>query len=233
MSSNDFNAILKYPFSGQQWFVRICLQGAVLMLLCPFLIGIPFLNGFVLSITKKGIDGATDYPTWSDWGTYWRIGWKALAVNFVYMIPIFAVFLTYFAIVLIPIIIGQSTGAEEVAAIGGIFGAIGMVGLYLMMFVYMIFFALVQMATAPLLAQDLPMSSAFQFKHYIFPYIKANIVNMILAWLLSYLAGLVANVGMLFFFIGLFLTMPLAFALVAYANGLIYRLSTIKYNVQH
>ncbi|EKD78460.1 MAG: hypothetical protein ACD_41C00345G0008 [uncultured bacterium] len=232
LSGSDFNFIIKYPFSGKDWFVRICLQGAVLMLLCPFLIGIPFFTGFVMTITRRGIDGSADYPGWNEWGLFWKRGWKALVINFVYYIPILVIFFTYFAVVLIPILIGTATEVDEIAAIGAIFGAFGMVLLYACLFFYMIFFAVVQMATAPLIALDVPLSASFQFKQYIWPYIKANALNLVLAWLISYIAGLVAAMGMVFLFFGLFLTLPIAVAITAYAHGVIYRISPVKYKGQ-
>lgn len=231
LSGNDFTAILKYPWSGKNWFVNICLQGAVLMLLCPFLLGIPFFTGFVISLTRQGIAGSQDYPTW-EWGTYWQRGWKALVINFVYYIPLLAILLTYFAVVLIPLLIGEASGVDELVALSALFGMFGMIILYVCLFAYAIFFAIVQIATAPLVALDLPLAAAFQFKQYIWPYLKANVVNLLLAWLISYLAGLVAMVGIVFFFIGIFLTLPLAIAITAYAHGVIYRISPVKYNVQ-
>ncbi|EKD79451.1 MAG: hypothetical protein ACD_41C00067G0001, partial [uncultured bacterium] len=210
----------------------ICLQGAVLLLLSLFLIGIPFYIGFVMTITRRGIDGSDDYPGWNEWGLFWKRGWKAIAINFIYYIPILVIFFTYFALVFVPILIGAATEVEEVAAVGAIFGAFGMIVLYACMFFYMIFFAVVQMATTPLIALDLPFSAGFQFKHYIWPYVKANALNLVLAWLISYIAGLVATLGMIFLFLGLFFTLPIAVAIMAYAHGVIYRISPIKYQGQ-
>lgn len=202
------------------------------MFLSGFLIGLPFFVGFMMSFTRRGIDGSTDYPNW-EWGVYWRRGWKALAINLVYYVPLLALFFTYFAIVAVPLLIGEASGVDELAAVSALFGMFGMIILYACMFVYAIFFAIVQMATAPVVALDLPVSAGFQFKHYIWPYLKANVVNLVLAWLIGYLAGLVSMVGMIFLFVGMFLTMPLALAITAYANGVVYRNSSVKYNVQH
>ncbi|MBI4406925.1 MAG: DUF4013 domain-containing protein [Candidatus Kerfeldbacteria bacterium] len=233
LSSEQFNEIIKYPFSGKDWFIRISLQGALLALLCPFLIGIPFLAGFVITHTRRGIDGSLDYPSWNDWGLYWSRGWRALAVNVVYYLPILALFVTYMVVAVIPLVVGAVTESDALMAVGSILAMLGSVVLYACMFVYAIFYSLVQMATAPLVALDLPIAASFQLKHYVWPYMKANIVNMILAFLITYLCALVANIGLLLLFIGIFFTFPIAVAMMAYANGLIYRISTVKYPASH
>lgn len=230
LSGEDFNRIIKYPFVGKDWFVHICLQGALLLFLCIFLIGIPFLTGFIISITRQGIDGSNIYPSWGDWGLYWKRGWKALAVNLIYYLPLAAMFFIYVSLVVIPLLLGAITETEVLAAIGSLIGALGVFVLYFFMFIYVFCFAVIQMVTAPLLALDYPISASFQFSRYIWPYIKANAVSLLLAWLIGYLAGLLANVGLLFLFFGVVFTIPLAMAIMAYANGTIYRISEVKYH---
>lgn len=233
LTSEQFNEIIKYPFSGKDWFVRICLQGALLSFLCPFLVGIPLLAGFVITHTRRGIDGSLDYPSWNDWGLYWARGWRSIAVNVIYYLPILALFITYLVVAIVPLVVGAVTESEGLAVVGSILAILGSMVLYACLFAYAIFFSLVQMATAPLVALDLPIAAAFQFKQYVWPYIKANIVNMILAFLISYLCALIANIGLLLLFIGIFFTFPVAIAMMAYANGLIYRISTVKYPASH
>lgn len=232
LTSEQFNEIIRYPFTGKDWFVRICLQGALLVFLCPFLVGIPLLAGFVITHTRRGIDGSLDYPSWNDWGVYWSRGWRSLAVNILYYLPIVALFMTYLVVAIVPLVVGAATDSEGLAVIGSILAMLGSIVLYIFLFVYAIFFSLVQMATAPLVALDLPISAAFQLKQYVWPYIKGNIVNMILAFLISYLCALVANIGLLLLFVGILFTFPLAIAVMAYANGVIYRISTVKYSTQ-
>lgn len=227
ITSQHFNEILRYPISGKDWLVRVALQGAVLMLLCPFLVGIPLLTGLMVAHTKRGIDGSNDYPNW-EWGTYWNLGWKAIAVNFLYYLPILALIGIYLITIVLPLFIAAVTKTPEVATVSGMFGMMGMMIIYPMLFLYAIFYAAVQMAVSPKLAAGASLNATLQFKGYIWPYLKANVLNMLLVYLIGYLASLVASLGVLFMFIGVFLTMPFGIALMAYGNGVIYRLSTVK-----
>lgn len=228
ITGQHFNEIIRYPISGKDWFVKVGLQGALLLLLCPVLVGIPLLAGFIAAHTQRGIQGSLDYPDWKDWGLYWQLGWKSLAVNLLYYLPLVGLWLIYFVIILVPILIGAIAGESEIAALGGLLGMMGLFIVYPLMFVYLIFYVAIQMATGPKIASGATIAQAISWKHYIWPYLKANAINLLIVYLIGYLASLVAMVGMFALFIGLFVTMPFAFALLGYAHGVVYRLSTVK-----
>lgn len=228
LTGQHFNEILRYPVSGKDWFVKVGLQGAILIMLCPFLVGIPLLSGFIAAHTQRGITGSKDYPDWKDWGAYWTLGWKTLAASLLYYLPLVFLWGIYLVIVLIPIAIGAATNSEEVAAVGAIFGMGGLFIIYPLMFVYLIFYVGIQMAIGPKIAAGASIGEAINWKHYIWPYIKANFLHLLIIYLMSYFASLIAMVGMVALFVGLLLTMPFALALMGYAHGVAYRLSTVK-----
>jgi hypothetical protein len=228
ITGDHLNEILRYPFTGKDWLVKIALQGAVLLILCPFLVGMPLLAGFICAHAKRGIDNSMDYPGWNEWGTYWKLGWKAIAVNLVYYLPILALIGMYVIVVLIPVLFGVVFESGELAAAAGIIGWVGMVSLYPLMFIYAIFYTAIQMATNAKIASGASINEALQWKSYIWPYIKYNALNLLILYLIAYLASMVSMVGMFFLFIGLFFTLPFALALMSYGHGVIYRLSAVK-----
>ncbi|MDP3970867.1 MAG: DUF4013 domain-containing protein [bacterium] len=91
ITSDHFLEILKYPFQDKQWFSKLILQGAVLFMLSMIFVGIPFMAGYVIVLKQKAIDSDSSLSGWSDWGNYWKLGWKSILVGFVYALPIFFV----------------------------------------------------------------------------------------------------------------------------------------------
>ncbi len=228
LTGQHFNEILRYPFTGKDWFVKISLQGALIIMLCPFLIGIPLLSGFVAAHTQRGIKGTNDYPDWKDWGLYWTLGWKILAANLLYYLPFLFLIGVYLLIILVPIAIGAATNSPDLVVLGSVLGSMGMFVLYPLMFVYLIFYIPIQMAVGAKIAAGAKFSQAVDWKQYIWPYIKSNGLHLLVIYLIGYFASLLSMVGMVALFAGILLTMPLSFALMGYAHGVGYRLSTVK-----
>lgn len=226
-TGQDIAAIFKYPIQDPQWFSKLILQGAVLSFLCFFLVGIPFLMGFILMITKRSIENNTTLPDWSDWGMYWRLGWRGIATQFLYMLPLL---IMWFFVVMFFIAAIALTSYDESFGILMIPNGILYLVAYLVTFLYSLALSFfVQPTYSALLAVGAPIRACFRFKEFIWPYTKANIANLLLGLLLIYLASMIASFGMFFFFIGYFFTFPYALAITGYIHGLIYRQSPIQY----
>lgn len=225
LNAQDLSTVLKAPFQDKQWGVNLVLQGAVLTFFSFFLIGIPFLSGFILAITRNAIKGDTTLPNWQ-LGQYFTDGMKMLAAGIVYLLPIWAAWFVVGILFIVSILL---TEQDDVFAFLTIISAVLMMALYALTFLYSLALMFVQPAYIPLLALGAPFKACFQFKGYIWPYIKQNIANILLGILFSYLAGMIASIGMVFLFVGYFFTFPYALAVIGNIHGLVYRRSALQY----
>lgn len=227
LSGQNIEDVFTHPFKDKDWFFKLFLQGAVLMLLSFFLIGIPFLLGFLITMTKRAIANDSKLPDWSDWGQYWRLGWRTMAVQFLYMLPL----LLLWCVVLL--FFGASialTSYDDHFAVLTLVSSLFFFVTYLLTFLYSLTMGwVVYPVYMALLAVGAPIKDCFRIKAYVWPYIKANIGNIILGALLIYLAGMIASLGIFFLFVGYLFTLPYALAIMANVHGLIYRQSPIKY----
>lgn len=220
ISSSDFQTILKYPFSDKLWFSRLCLQGGLLLFLTFFLIGIPFLTGYMIRCTQKAMRGEVGLPSWSEWGLFWKLGWKTLWVGLVYSSPLVLAWLVGGGIAVGGFVLAEYENEFEplIAISIGI-----LVLLYGLTFLFSITMWFVQPAYIPLLAQGKTTRECLALRRHIWPYVKENFVNILIIVAIIYLSGLVAALGLVFFGIGYFLTFPYSLAVTGYAYGLVYR----------
>lgn len=225
LTSQDLTTVLKAPFQDKQWGVNLVLQGAVLTFFSFLIIGLPFLSGFIVAITRNAINGDHTLPNWQ-LGQYFKDGLKLFAVGIIYLLPMW---IAWFIVILLFVVSILLTEQDDVFAFLTIISSIVMMALYAVTFLYSLALALVQPVYMPLLAIGAPFRACFQFKEYIWPFIKQNIGNILLGLLFSYLAGLIASVGMIFFFVGYFFTFPYALAVIGNVHGLVYRQSALQY----
>lgn len=225
INSQQFSEIIKYPFQDPQWFSRLCLQGAVLMLLSFMFIGIPFAIGYMIRCIQKGIEGEQTLPDWSEWGTFWKLGWKAFAVNIVYMAPVFAIWVFVgLCILVIALLVNANSDLEPLAGVAVLLGIIA----YGITMIYSLLMMLVQPALFTAAAVGKTFSEVIHPK-MIWPYIKANIANILIGIAIIYLASMIASFGMFIFFIGIFFTIGYSYAVSGYTYGSIYRHSSVKF----
>lgn len=226
LSGADFNRILAYPLKDNDWFVKLCLQGAVLFLLAFTIIGAPLFIGFLLAFVRKGINGEDTLPDWSEWAQYWKDGWRLFAVNLAYLSPVLFVWMVVaFSYIISIALIAVD---DEFAPLLFICVLLS-IGGYALTIVFSVVMWFIGPAVQPLVALGVPIKQCLNLKGYIWPYIKVNIIGIILSVIITYLAGLIASLGMFMLFIGLFLTYPYAIAVAGYSIGSVYRLSPIKH----
>ena len=194
------------------------------MVASMFVVGIPFLTGWQIAITRKGIRGDQTLPDWSDWGEYWSLGWRALVVGLVYAIPIFLTIAVLFIPAIVVLIIAGESQADELL----IAGIVPMLLGALVLTIYSVLLYFMQPAYMAAIAVSGNIADAFAMRRFILPYVKANIVPVIIAWAIAYLVGMISSIGLLFFFVGYFFTYPYAVAAIAYTYGVIYRNSPVK-----
>ena len=227
LSSKDIEGIIKYPFQGNNWFVAVAAQGALLLFLSMFLVGVPFLLGFVVTHVRNGMHESSVYPGFDQWGAYWSCGLKLLVTHLTYSLPIFILYFGYGLILFVFMLFGfQSEVFQVLFGIGALFGVL----LYPLVFVYALVVSTLQYAYLPLFAADQPIKKAFYIKSYLWPYLKSNALNILILYVLGYALGVVAYVGFAAFFVGIFFTTSLAMAIIAYGTGVIYKHSSVKMN---
>lgn len=85
--SMDFGKAFAFMFNDKQWISKIAIGGAVMLLSC-FLIGIPFLFGYLKKLFLSAVkDEDCGLPDW-DFGEDFKEGLLPVGVMFCYFIPI-------------------------------------------------------------------------------------------------------------------------------------------------
>ena len=202
-----------YQFQEKGW-VGTILLGALFVVLCVFIITIPFLIGYMIRNIRAVIEKDKELmPKWRHAWAMWLEGIKFFGASLGWGIPIIII------IVLMSVSIGlvAAYGNDELAPI--------LVLVMLMMNGLIMLYSIVLAFVSPVLyikiANKEPYRNLYHFGE-IWRFIKNNIGNIIIVMLLSWAAGLLVNVGMLFFFIGLF---PVAFyvsTVMAHLYGQLY-----------
>lgn len=225
ITSQHFSEIMHYPLQDSKWFSRLCLQGAALIGLCYIFIGIPFLVGFMIRCIQKGIDQESTLPDWSEWGLYWKLGWKGLVVTFVYAIPLMFVWSIIGTIIIgLLFVINSSNNADILGLIIFLAALFG----YFISMLYVLVLWIFQPAYYTAIAVGRPIRECISVT-MMWKYIKANFITIIVMLAIGYLASMLGSLGMLVFFVGLFFTIGYGIAVMGYATGVVYRLSALKF----
>jgi hypothetical protein len=226
ITSAEFKEVLLYPVQDKQWFVKLCLQVGLMFLLCFFLVGIPFLTGYMVRCTQKGINKDNTLPDWNEWGLFWKLGWKIIGVSLVFSLPAVLLIIFFIALVVLIIILNLSGLVSESAYV--IIGLSGMM-VYFVMLVYSLAMMFLQPAYLAAVAAGKSFRDCIAIKKMLWPYIKANAITILVGLAILYLIGIIAMLGMFVFFVGIFLTYGYYIAAGGYTYGLIYRQSTVKF----
>jgi hypothetical protein len=208
----DFGKSFVFMFGDPDWLRKVgigALVALVGILLGPIFIGLfafIFLAGYSLDVTRNVIRGQVHpLPEWDDWGGFFVRGLRLAAALFVWGLP---VLLAMLPILFGAIWLGNEPGDE--AVFGGVF--LFMCGLCLAV-LWGIFVTVISPAIYVRLAETERFSSAFEVGE-LWSFTTRNLGNVIIAVLLTWLAGLIASVvggaGALLCGVGVLITMPLA-----------------------
>ena len=194
----DIGKAFRFVFDDRDWVTKVAI-GGVMSLLSPLLIGLFFLGGYSVDLIKNVMnDVDSPLPTWDNLGDKAIKGIKLTVIFLVWAIPIIAVSILS---ALFSIILGSNGREVEgvAAAISICFGCINLV--------YGILLALVSPAIYVRFAQTEQISSGFQFGE-ILAFTQRNLGDIIVALLISFVAGIVAAIaGTILCLIGLLFTM--------------------------
>ncbi|EKD49372.1 MAG: hypothetical protein ACD_63C00168G0005, partial [uncultured bacterium] len=176
--------------------------------LSMFLVGTPFLLGYIVWTTRNVIRKEKNpLPEWSNYGDMAICGLKLWLCYFIYYLPLVV-------IILIPIFIlfWISFMSGNMFYLAFIFGLYGL--FLLLTLAYSLLFPSIYLRFV--MTDDI--SETFKINE-VFNFTKRNIGNVLLFIVFSWLAGMIASVGFIALFVGVFFTMFYAYCIQAHLMG--------------
>ena len=215
--SFDFAKPFTYVFEDPEWLQKILIGG--LFYLAGFLIvGWFFIFGYVAKLARNVIAGLErPLPDWENLGDYFNEGLRLFGVAVVYIVP-----LVFLAIgMMFPAMIADAIDDEGVRRMGGLMAGC-MSCVFVPLTFAMIFFLPASMLFA---AVERRFGAAFEFRR-IWPFIKQNIGNYVLAIVVYLVARTIGGVGVFLLCIGVIFTGFWSFLITAHGFAQVYRLAT-------
>ena len=213
----DFAKPFSYVFEDPDWVTKILIGG--LFYIAGFvLIGWFFIFGYVAQTARNVIAGhARPLPDWSNLGDFFGEGARLFGIMLCVILPLVALAL----LVMIPSAMLGSVDNEGVQTIGGL-----MSGTIVCLFVPLSLAVTLFMPGMLLFAAaERRFGAAFEFRR-IWPFIKQNIGNYLLAIVVYLIARFIGGFGVMLLCIGVVFTGFWSFLITAHAFGQVYRLAT-------
>jgi hypothetical protein len=215
----DFGKPFAYVFQDPDW-VRKVLIGGLVNLAGIFIVGWFFLFGYLAVLARNVVaEKPHPLPEWDDFGDYFAEGLRLFAVGLVWVLPVIALALIF----VIPGIILSSADNEGAQFLGsGMMACLSC--LIIPLALAMIFFMPASLLYA---AVEGRFGAAFEFRR-IWPFIKANIGNYLMAIVVYLIARFIGGIGIFFLCIGVLFTGFWAFTVTTYAFAEVYRLAKVR-----
>ena len=213
----DFAKPFTFVFDDPDWMQRILLGG--LFYLAGFVIvGWFFIFGYMAKLARNVIAGLErPLPDWENLGDYFNEGLRLFGVGFCYIAPLVVLALA----MMFPAILVDAVDNEALRNVGGV-----MTGCLTCLFVPLVFAAIFFMPASLLFAAvEKRFGAAFEFKR-IWPFIKQNIGNYLLAIVVYLVARTVGGVGIFLLCIGVIFTGFWSFLITTHGFAQVYRLAT-------
>ncbi len=219
--SFDFLRPFTFVFDDPRWLPKI-LMGGLFALASIFLIGIFFIYGYLARLARNVINGVQyPLPEWDDLGEYFTEGLKLFAVALIYAIPVIVIV----SIAVVPAIIAgaASNDNETLRSMAGMSASC----VWCVMFPLSLALAVWMPAALLMVVVTGDFAAAFNFSR-ISQFIRANVGNYILAFVVWLVARFAASFGFILLCVGVFFTAFWAFCVAAYAFGEVYRMSKVR-----
>ena len=198
----DIGKSFTFVFEDEEWVSKL-LIAAVISLISPFLLGIPYLLlvGYTVQLVRNVRRGeARPLPRWDDLGDKFREGLLLFIAALVYSLPNLIILCPF---IIIAVATGDSQQAQD--ALGILWACFACLG-----FLWGIAVALVTPALYVRLAETGELASLFRFGDII-GFTTRNIGSVIVAIVVAWVANLIASiVGTLLCGVGLLVTTPWA-----------------------
>jgi hypothetical protein len=220
-ASFDFLRPFTFAFDDPRWIPKILL-GGVFVLASVVLIGVFFIYGYLARLVRNVINGVQyPLPEWDDLGEYFSEGVKLFVVGIIYAIPVIIVV----CLAIVPAIVLGANGSdnETMRSLGSMTASC----VWCLMFPLSLAMAVWLPAALLAVVVTGDFSAAFEFAN-IWKFIRANIGNYLLAYVVWLVARFAAGFGVVLFCVGVLFTAFWAFCVAAYAFGQVYRMATVK-----
>jgi hypothetical protein len=206
----DFGKAFSYAFEDQDWIKKVGI--AALIMLIPIL-GQIIIGGWALEITRRVIRRDPEpLPDWSEFGDYLVKGLQVFVIGFAYSLPI--ILISICTQVPTAFLADQGGDAENLIIVLSICtSCISMI--------YGIFLGFVLPAALGNFAAHEQLGAGFRFGE-VFGLVRAAPMAYLLVLVGSFVAGLVAMLGLIACFIGVFFTVPFSYAINAHLQGQAY-----------
>ena len=216
-TSFDFARPFSFVFDDPEWLQRILIGG--LFYLAGFLIvGWFFILGYMAKLARNVIAGLErPLPDWENLGDYFNEGLRLFGVIVVYVLPLVVLGIG----MMFPAMIAETFDNDGARTMAGL-----MSGCITCLFVPLTF-AMIFFMPASLLfaAVERRFGAAFEFGR-IWPFIKQNIGNYLLAIVVYLIARMIGGVGIFLLCIGVIFTGFWSFLITTHAFAQVYRLAT-------
>ncbi|HVG23567.1 MAG TPA: DUF4013 domain-containing protein [Thermoanaerobaculia bacterium] len=215
--SFDFAKPFTFVFDDPEWLQRILIGG--LFYLAGFLIvGWFFILGYMAKLMRNVIAGMPrPLPDWENLGDYFNEGLRLFGVAFCYVLPLIVLGIG----MMFPAMIADAIDNEGVRTMGGLItGCVAC--LFVPLTLAVTFFMPASLLFA---AVERRFGAAFELRR-IWPFIKQNIGNYVLAILVYLIARMIGGVGIFLLCIGVVFTGFWSFLITAHAFAQVYRLAT-------
>lgn len=210
----DVGKSFTYMFEDKDWLVKIVV-GGVFGLLSTFLIGIPFVLGYVLEVIRRVVRGDPQpLPNWDNLGEKFVQGLVLMVITLIWATPIWIV-----ACVQLGITIPLQDNPDYTVLVT----AVALCGSCLEI-LWAIVVSLFTPAIFTRYAMTGQFASGFQFGE-IWRFTTKNFVNVLIAVLLAWVAGIIASFGVILCVVGAFLTWFWSMLVEAHLFGQVYRLA--------
>ncbi|HEX3071230.1 MAG TPA: DUF4013 domain-containing protein [Thermoanaerobaculia bacterium] len=192
-------------------------MGGIFMLASIFIIGAFFIYGYLARLVRNVIAGdAHPLPEWDDLGEYFSEGLRMFGVALVYMLPF--IFLMF--IFIVPSIVAEAADSDAMRNIGGGMAAC----VWCILFPLGLAMALWLPGALLFTAVERRFGAGFEFAQ-IAAFIKANIGNYLLAFVVWLVVRMVVPFGFILLCVGVFFTSFWSLVVAAYSFGQVWRLA--------
>ena len=215
----DFAKPFTFLFDDPRWMQKI-LMGGLFYLAGFLIIGWFFILGYCARFARNVVaNDPVPLPEWEDLGEFFNEGVRLFGVVLVYTVPMIAL-VGFF---IFPAILSDASGNEAIRALGS-----GMAGCLACLIVPLSLAVMFFMPASLLFAAvEQRFNAAFEFAR-IWPWIKANIGNYLLALVVYLIARTLAGFGVILLCIGVIFTGFWSFLITSHGYAQVYRISLRK-----
>ena len=208
----DIGRSFTYMFEDPNWIAKLAIGGGILLAgtFLSFVLGLPLLAatalvlGYSLTVTRNVAEGSpTPLPDWNDFGTLFVKGLTAIVGVIIWALP---VILVVCCLALVNVVLGRaaSSDTQGARAASGV-AAVASACLYCILFLLALVVNVTVHAPLTRFALNGQLSTFWDFGGN-WRFIQANIGNYIIAVLLLLVANLIAGLGVIACFVGIFFT---------------------------